>query len=287
MGEGKICGKRDSRVYRHVDQPETFTNPGEWPWAVMIIKNDGTYVGAGAYIAKNTVVTVAHKVDKYINDPEVLTVRLGDWKPNEDAPEEVYDYEEFTVDCIKLHPQVDLKSSLNNNVAVLKFNTVSALKEKRVKEVIDLRSSRSVPASYNAACLPLSTEQFTEKSDNCWVAAWGSYLDRQREIDLPLLSRDQCIDRLGPAFEARGVYNWAPQDSELCAGGEIGKDTCLGEGGAPLVCLDVDRDQYYAVGLVNYGFKCNTSLPAVYTNLMDPVVNTFVKEGFSDNFCET
>ena len=32
-------------------------------------------------------------------------------------------------------------------------------------------------------------------------------------------------------------------------GGEEGKDTCLGEGGAPLVCLDVERDQYYAVGM--------------------------------------
>ena len=42
-----------------------------------------------------------------------------------------------------------------------------------------------------------------EKSERCWVAAWGSYLDRQREVDLPLLSREQCIDRLGPAFQAR------------------------------------------------------------------------------------
>ncbi len=29
-----------------------FFKSGEWPWAVMIIKSDGTYLGAGAYIAK-------------------------------------------------------------------------------------------------------------------------------------------------------------------------------------------------------------------------------------------
>jgi hypothetical protein len=282
---GKICGKRDSRVYKHVEQPESFTNPGEWPWTVMIIKSDGTYIGAGAFIAKNTVVTVAHKVDEYVNKPEQLTVRLGDWKPNENAFEEIFDFEEFVVDCVRLHPETDLESSLANNVAILKFNTVK-IKENTVKNVIDLRSGQSTPASYNAACLPLSSDQFTEKSDRCWVAAWGSFLDRQREIDMPLLSREQCIQRLGPAFEARNVLNWAPQDSELCAGGELGKDTCLGEGGAPLVCLDVERDQYYAVGLVNYGLGCNSTLPAVYTNLMDPEVNLFVKDGFRDDFCQ-
>jgi len=285
LEEGKICGKRDSRVYKNVEQPESFTNPGEWPWAVMIIKNDGTYIGAGAFIAKNTVVTVAHKVDEYVNNPERLTVRLGDWKPNENAVEEEFDYEEFVVDCIKMHPDNDLESSLANNVAILKFNTIR-FKENTVKDVIDLRSSTSIPPSYNAACLPLSIDQFTEKSERCWVAAWGSYLDRQREVDLPLLSREQCIDRLGPAFQARGVFSWAPQESEICAGGEEGKDTCLGEGGAPLVCLDVERDQYYAVGLVNYGLSCNSTLPAVYTNLMDPHVNLFVKDGFRDDFCE-
>ena len=70
---------------------------------------------------------------------------------------------------------------------------------------------------------------------------------------------------------------------KICAGGE-GKDACDGEGGAPLVCLDKvryyfflaatsyltiwcfcfcsklflqTRDQYFVVGLVNYGFTCS------------------------------
>ena len=34
------------------------------------------------------------------------------------------------------------------------------------------------------------------------------------------------------------------------SGGVPGKDTCTGEGGAPLVCLDKDKDQFFAVGII-------------------------------------
>ena len=36
------------------------------------------------------------------------------------------------------------------------------------------------------------------------------------------------------------------------------------------------RDQFFAVGLVNYGFGCYKALPSVYVNLADPVVKAFL-----------
>ena len=33
--KGVTCGKRDSAVFYDADLPESFTNPGEWPWAVV------------------------------------------------------------------------------------------------------------------------------------------------------------------------------------------------------------------------------------------------------------
>ena len=36
------------------------------------------------------------------------------------------------------------------------------------------------------------------------------------------------------------------------------------------------RDQFYAVGLVNYGFGCGDAIPSVYVNLADPVVKGFL-----------
>ena len=51
--------------------------------------------------------------------------------------------------------------------------------------------------------------------------------------------RAECQRRLQPKFDAGGLGRaWVMQPSELCAGGVAGEDSCRGEGGAPLVCLD-------------------------------------------------
>ena len=51
----------------------------------------------------------------------------------------------------------------------------------------------------------------------------------------------ECERLLRPEFQSRGVNSWDLHPSEMCAGGEEGIDTCEGEGGAPLVCLDEVR----------------------------------------------
>jgi len=141
------------------------------------------------------------------------------------------------------------------------------------------------PSYYNTVCLP-SSSQFRNYRDRCWVASWGNRQERQREISLPLLSSQECSRRLGNTFEEKGVPNWRPQPSEVCAGGVEGEDTCRGEGGAPLVCYDDSSDQYFLVGLVGYGFECNTTLPGVYTNIADPVVRDFIDDAIdNEDFC--
>jgi len=342
FAHGVVCGKRDSRVYYNAQQPDTFTNPGEWPWAVLILNEAGDYVGAGALVDNDVVVTVAHKVRSFTNNPGALKVRLGDWNPNRKDPKEDFDFVERDVDCVILHPEHDLDNTLANNVAVLKLDIKSPLTQPSVADVITLFSgmetpnfveperpgnkpegvvgsnvieTRSaldlrlglvadekdldplgkpriddtvfmLPNYYNTICLP-KRDQFRNYNENCWVASWGVKQERQREIDLPLLSRQECARRLGPTFERKGVRDWQPQPSEVCAGGEPGKDTCRGEGGAPLVCYDDSSDQYFLLGLVGYGFECNTTLPGVYTNMADPTVQSFVNSAIGNGrFCK-
>jgi hypothetical protein len=288
LSEAKVCGKRDIKSYFHVDKEPTFTNPGEWPWVAMIFNSKREYVGAATYVAEDTVITVLHKVEKYTSNPGELIIRLGDWNPNGLVAEELWNYSEFPVRCIKVHPQADPLDTLANNIAVLKLGrllrTVEPKPKTTVAGVVAPRDSSGPPIGYNAVCLP-SSSQFNDRSDNCWVAAWSNDLIRQREISLPLHSAATCRQRLAPIFRSKGVPNWSPHSSELCAGGEIGKDTCQGEGGAPLVCLDKKKDQFFVVGLVNYGFKCNSSNPAVYTNLMDPNIRSFVQREMKSNSC--
>lgn len=48
----------------------------------------------------------------------------------------------------------------------------------------------------------------------------------------------------------------------LCAGGELGKDTCKGDGGSPLVCpIPGKFEQYFQSGIVSWGIGCLDQIP--------------------------
>merc|ERR1711971_24083 len=152
FGHGVTCGKRDSRAYYDANLAESFTNPGEWPWAVLIFRN-GEYIGAGALMDNDVVVTVGHKVKNFVNNPRGLTVRLGDWNPNRRDNSEEHPHIEKSVKCVRIHPDADLENTLANNVAVLKLSqddeiitTSHTNAERDVASVIDLKSAPARPA---------------------------------------------------------------------------------------------------------------------------------------------
>ena len=54
--------------------------------------------------------------------------------------------------------------------------------------------------------------------------------------------------------------------SEVCAGGEVGKDACTGDGGSPLVC-QAKSGRWTVVGLVTWGVGCGSDTPGVYAKV--------------------
>ena len=62
----------------------------------------------------------------------------------------------------------------------------------------------------------------------------------------------KCKERIEAAFKRIGQkpkFNVKP--GEFCAGGEIGHDSCKGDGGAPLVC-EAEDGRWHVVGLGKY-----------------------------------
>lgn len=63
----------------------------------------------------------------------------------------------------------------------------------------------------------------------------------------------------------------------MCAGGEVGKDTCKGDSGGPLVYL-TEKNYFEFVGIVSFGpYPCaEENVPAVYTKVNE--YNTWIRQ---------
>lgn len=118
-------------------------------------------------------------------------------------------------------------------------------------------------------CLSDESEVF-EAGKYCTVTGWGkkdensATADKLKFVRVPIVSHSTCERqfqqyRLGPRFKL--------DESFICAGGEEGKDSCLGDGGSPLICPRKDGS-FVLAGLVSWGLDCGQkNVPGAYTNI--------------------
>ena len=89
-----------------------------------------------------------------------------------------------------------------------------------------------------------------------------------KEIELPIVAKPVCEARLRTTKLGR---RFRLDSSFLCAGGHLGKDTCSGDGGSPLVCLttggEAREDTWVQAGVVAWGLGCGGDTPGVYAAL--------------------
>ena len=191
-----------------------------------------------------------------------LKVRVGEYDASDFTAPETIPHEEYTVVRINKHPSFQ-KNRLSGNLALL-----------TVDRPINLGAS-----TVNTVCLPSCDDQFDFRFNNgtgsrCWVAGWGkdktdgSFQFIQRKVDLPLVERNNCQSRLRTALSRKtnSNSNFILDRSELCAGGEVGKDACTGDGGSPLVC-QAQSGRWTVVGLVTWGVGCASDIPGVYARI--------------------
>ncbi|ALC46428.1 CG13318, partial [Drosophila busckii] len=221
---------------------------GAYPWQVALLTTADVYLGGGALITAQHVLTAAHKV--YNLALTSFKVRLGEWDAA--STSEPIPAQDVAISNVYVNPAFN-PNNLQNNVAILKLATPIA---------INTRST------IGTVCLPATN--FV--GQRCWVAGWGkndfgptgAYQAIMRQVDVPLIPNANCeaalrATRLGPTFQLSPT-------SFVCAGGEAGKDACTGDGGSPLVCTA--NGVWFVVGLVAWGIGCGqANVPGVYVNV--------------------
>merc|ERR1712203_1213567 len=247
-------------------------SPGEFPWTCLLLNQNNDFVGSCAVIPDDfsndngrptrKVITAAHKL-KDIQRNDLLKVRVGEWDASGfNSPEQV-NHQEYTVTRILKHPQFNA-GRLDNDIAIL-----------YTERNIEINSS-----PYVNTALPSCDNQFDFLFSNgtgvrCHVAGWGKdevdgqFQFIQRKVAVPLVPSGQCNSDLKRALnnQRQGLGSRFQLDSsEICAGGEIGKDACTGDGGSPLVC-QAQSGRWTVVGLVTWGVGCASETPGVYARI--------------------
>merc|ERR1719260_352464 len=244
---------------------------GEWPHMCAVLSEEpiseadsgytqqqqvedtvNLYQCGGSLIAPDTILTAAHCVDKFRENPASLKIRCGEWDTqdqNEPRP-----HQDRYVTSLDIHPAFNGKN-LANDWALLYTE-----KEFELQQHID------------TICLPQPDDLFDFQT--CFATGWGKdqfgaagqYQVVLKEIDLPVVGNSQCQDslrrtRLGRKFKL--------DDSFICAGGVGQKDTCKGDGGSPLVCQSkYDPNTYVQSGIVAWGIGCGEdNTPGVYASV--------------------
>uniref|UniRef100_A0A182YG35 Uncharacterized protein n=1 Tax=Anopheles stephensi TaxID=30069 RepID=A0A182YG35_ANOST len=222
---------------------------GEYPWQVVLLGPGDVYVGSGVLIDNLHVLTAAHKISDYTSGRRTLKVRLGEWDAA--STSEPLPVQEFNVARYFVHPSFN-SANLRNDIAII-----------RLSGTVTLGTTPTIAT----ACLPVTS--FV--GSRCWVSGWGkndfvsgAFQSIPKEVDVPIVSAANCqtalrTTRLGSSFVLDTT-------SFICAGGELGKDACTGDGGSPLVCSLNGR--WYVVGLVAWGIGCGANgIPGVYVNV--------------------
>ncbi|XP_073963799.1 phenoloxidase-activating factor 2-like [Choristoneura fumiferana] len=228
---------------------------GEFPWMVAILKrsvsatwSQSDYLGGGSIIHPSVVLTVAHKVDGKL--PSEVKCRAGEYDTQTEleAP-----HQERNVKKIIRHEDFNRPLKINNIALLI------------LESPYDFTDAPHI----GVACM---APQPPTPGTRCYSMGWGKeFADKEKyavilkKVELPIVARDKCRTelrktRLGVHFELHS--------SITCAGGELGKDTCTGDGGSPLVCpIGYDKDRYVQYGIVAWGIGCGDKTPGVYVDV--------------------
>jgi len=265
------CGRHNEEsVYTgdSVEDAAQRAGPIEFPHMCVIyrvIQRQRAYIGGASLIARNKVLTVAHKFLRNqgklfdeTQEPNEYRVRCGQY--NLKKEDSVLPFQESIIAEILIHPDYDEKRFVNN-LAIL-----------RTEENFFYQ------LHIGPVCLPRPGEDFTSSdkgsSERCWSSGWGAnafeqgvFSDFMKKVNLGVVPRQECQTRLEDTDRFKNK-NFQLDNSWMCIGGEEGRDTCKGDGGSPHVCLSLgDEQKWIQVGAVAWGVECGKPVPAVYSSI--------------------
>ncbi|XP_075147747.1 serine protease ea-like isoform X2 [Haematobia irritans] len=255
--DDRIYGGNSTRIYEH-------------PWLALIEYTKpgnakGFHCGA-ALINKRYVITAAHCVtgSGIPVDWSPTGIRLGEWDRSTDRDCEMS--VNNRMDCADPHIDVPIEEIIFHPGFVSSDTN-------RMNDIAVIRLSRDISYTdfISPICLPIQNEMRRKTFDSIKLDVIGfgatetsSSSARKLKAALDGWNFETCRQK----YATRRINL---QNSQMCAGGEKGVDSCRGDSGGPLVVKQTldNRDVYVLAGIVSFGpTQCATSeWPGVYTRV--------------------
>ncbi|KAL3286006.1 hypothetical protein HHI36_000520 [Cryptolaemus montrouzieri] len=238
----------------------------EFPWLALIKSRDRLhkYPCGGVLISARYVLTAAHCLSEGQAN-RIVAVRLGEY--NKDSDEDCI-FTGFTKLCLQSPP---INVGVERIIVHERYEPRD-LDAKNDIALIRLKKEVTYTDYIKPICLPVTENERYESYDgqNLTVAGWGrtengSLSSIKLKVQVPVRNNIKCKNLFDYAFRTI-------TEKQICAGGQLKKDSCGGDSGYPLMTSSVDErgdSRWYVAGIVSYGTeKCGLEdWPAVYTKV--------------------
>lgn len=202
----------------------------------------------GTIIDKNWIMSAAHCVDGYTDQPKYFGIKVGtfDYRDTNETGEIVYKVKE-----IHMNPKYGTPHQYAHDMSLLKIDGEITFTD-----------------HIQPVCIPKSVNNIVHTGKSAYVTGWGATSEggpvsnKLRQVLVPFLDMSEC----------KKEYKGEIDDTMECAGRQ-GVDSCqgktlhknniilthlfiLGDSGGPLVTKHNDTGKWFQAGIVSWGMGC-------------------------------